>query len=303
MGTPWDGHGSFGIRSGASRQSGDELGGMLRDNHLMSWCDRAPVAALLALALLAPGCSAAAASGGPATPRRRMPPPRRRRRAPPIAEPRQDLELLLRLLGEIAAAGGQRAPDVDCPYIDIRQGASTLTIPPPPPEGGNEAMSLKYQGTFVRAARECAVVAGQMVMKVGVEGRIIVGPAGGPGQVDVPLRIAVVKRPTAGSKTIVTKLIRIPVTVAVRRRTTRPSPISKKDLSFPDAAGCRRSTITSSISASIQLAADAQDKDKAKADSAPKAKPKPKPKPDPPATANPRPLTDRTSQSTSRANR
>ena len=75
------------------------------------------------------------------------------------------------------------------------QGASTLTIPPPPPDGSNEAMALRYQGNFVRAARECAVVGGQMVMKVGVQGRIIVGPAGGPGQVDVPLRIAVVEAP------------------------------------------------------------------------------------------------------------
>ena len=51
-------------------------------------------------------------------------------------------------------------------------------------------------------------------MKVGVEGRIIIGPAGGPGQVDVPLRIAVVEETTADTKPIVTKLIRIPVTVA-----------------------------------------------------------------------------------------
>src|SRR5262252_2934039 len=49
-------------------------------------------------------------------------------------------------------------PNVECPFLDIRQGASTLTFPPPPPAGGNEAMSLKYQGTFVRAARDCAVV-------------------------------------------------------------------------------------------------------------------------------------------------
>ena len=75
-------------------------------------------------------------------------------------------------------------------------------------------MSLKYQGTFVRAARDCNVVAGQLVMKIGVEGRIIVGPAGGPGQVDVPLRIAVVDQTTSGSNTIVTKLILIPVTVS-----------------------------------------------------------------------------------------
>jgi len=72
-------------------------------------------------------------------------------------------------------------PDVQCPFLDIRQGASTLTIPPPPPDGSNEAMSLKYQGTLVRAARDCAVVNGQMVMRLGVQGRVIVGPAGGPG--------------------------------------------------------------------------------------------------------------------------
>jgi hypothetical protein len=104
-------------------------------------------------------------------------------------------------------------PDVPCPFLDIRQGASTLTIPPPPPDGGNEAMALKYQGIFVRAARDCAVVNGQMVMRVGVQGRIIVGPAGGPGQVDVPLRIAVVTNPITEPKTIATKLIRIPVTI------------------------------------------------------------------------------------------
>ena len=106
-----------------------------------------------------------------------------------------------------------QTPDFDCPFIDIRQGASTLTIPPPPPDGANEAMTLKYQGIFVRAARDCTVVSGQMVLRVGVQGRIIVGPAGGPGQVDVPLRVAVVTSPQAGSKLVITKLIHIPVTV------------------------------------------------------------------------------------------
>ena len=32
-----------------------------------------------------------------------------------------------------------------------------------------------------------------MTMKVGVEGRVLLGPAGGPGQVDIPLRMAVVQ--------------------------------------------------------------------------------------------------------------
>jgi hypothetical protein len=102
--------------------------------------------------------------------------------------------------------------DTDCPFIQIRQGAATLTVS----EAGvsSAALALKYQGTFVRAARQCAVVGGQMNMKVGVQGRIIVGPAGGPGELDVPLRIAVVDQKPGSSKTIVTKLIMIPVTVS-----------------------------------------------------------------------------------------
>ena len=51
-----------------------------------------------------------------------------------------------------------------------------------------------------------------MSIKVGVQGRVILGPMGGPGQVDVPLRYAVV-REGAQPKTIVTKFKRLPVTV------------------------------------------------------------------------------------------
>ncbi len=51
-----------------------------------------------------------------------------------------------------------------------------------------------------------------MTMKIGIEGRVITGPAGGPGNVDVPLRIAVVKEGPE-PKTIVSKFARIPVTI------------------------------------------------------------------------------------------
>ena len=46
-----------------------------------------------------------------------------------------------------------------------------------------------------------------MTMKVGIEGRVITGPAGGPGTVDVPLRIAVVQEGVK-PKTIVSKFAR-----------------------------------------------------------------------------------------------
>ena len=49
-------------------------------------------------------------------------------------------------------------------------------------------------------------------MKVGVQGRVILGPAGGPGQVEVPLRYAVV-REGPEPRTIVTRFKRVQVTV------------------------------------------------------------------------------------------
>jgi hypothetical protein len=101
-------------------------------------------------------------------------------------------------------------PDVNCPAVEIRRGASTLTIPPP---GEHSAMTLKYQGSFVRAARECAVADGNMIMKIGVEGRVVVGPAGGPGQLNVPLRFAVVQETPTGMRPVATKFVVVPVNI------------------------------------------------------------------------------------------
>ena len=70
-----------------------------------------------------------------------------------------------------------------------------------------------------------------LTIKVGVEGRVITGPAGGPGTVNVPLRIAVVHE-TLNPTTVATKFTLIPVTVnsAVDRVTfTHVEP----DLTFP----------------------------------------------------------------------
>jgi hypothetical protein len=192
---------------------------MFRNAHPMSWCDRAPAAALLSLALFAAGCSAGGFGGPSTSATPPAPAPVDAAAAPPPAP--ASPPSLKDKIAHFFSGASDKAPqpvansqqlDIDCPLIDIREGASTLIIPPP--NGENNAMALKYQGTFVRAARECSLINGQISMKIGVQGRIIVGPAGGPGQVEVPLRIAVVNNMAASSKTLATKLIRIPVTVA-----------------------------------------------------------------------------------------
>ena len=121
--------------------------------------------------------------------------------------------------------------DVECPGIQVRSGAATLMIGSKPGEGEPSALDLRYQATILRTARECRVAAGVMTMKVGIEGRVITGPAGGPGTVDVPLRLAVVQE-GVNPKTITSKFAREQVTItnAVDRVTfTHIDP----EISFP----------------------------------------------------------------------
>lgn len=100
-----------------------------------------------------------------------------------------------------------------------------------PGDSEPSALDLRYQATIIRTARECRVTAGVMTMKVGIEGRVITGPAGGPGTVDVPLRLAVVQA-GINPKTILSKFVREQVTIenAVDRVTfTHIDP----EISFP----------------------------------------------------------------------
>lgn len=97
-----------------------------------------------------------------------------------------------------------------CPGVDVRPGASSLAYNA---SGAQGALALRYQATLGQTARECHAIAGNLNMKVGVQGRIILGPAGGPGTIEVPLRLALVEEGPS-PKTHWTKLYRIPVTIA-----------------------------------------------------------------------------------------
>lgn len=116
---------------------------------------------------------------------------------------------------QTAAAEGATptAEDIECPSVTIRTGAGTLSIGDNSKGSDPGVLNLRYQGTIIRTARECNVSAGVMTMKVGVEGRVITGPAGGPGTIDAPLRIAIVQE-GVNPKPIISKFVRIPVTIA-----------------------------------------------------------------------------------------
>jgi len=132
--------------------------------------------------------------------------------------------------GDADASGGASS-DIECPGVQVRTGAATLMIGSKPGEAEPAALDLRYQASMVRTARECQVTAGIMNMKVGVEGRVITGPAGIPGTLDLPVRIAVVQE-GVNPKTIVSKFARIQVTV-VNAADRVPFTHVDSEISFP----------------------------------------------------------------------
>jgi hypothetical protein len=173
-------------------------------------------------------------------------------------------------------------PDVNCPSVQVRSGASALTIGA---TDDKSAMTLKYQGEFAREARECTVAGGNMVMKVGVQGRVIVGPSGGPGQVDVPLRIAVVEETPGGTRPIMTKFVIIPVVIAPGAGNV-PFTHIEEALTFPVPSPTALLDDYIVYVGFDPQSAEAQSKPKPPPRTRPRSRPKPKPKPQPAASAN-----------------
>ena len=119
--------------------------------------------------------------------------------------------------------------EIECPGVEVRAGASTLAINTPGAE--STPMNTRYQVTIAQLARECAALGGVVTMRIGVQGRVLLGPAGGPGQVDVPLRLAVVQEGPE-PKPIVSKFARLTVAVPPGQ-TAVPFVHVEQDVTFP----------------------------------------------------------------------
>ena len=128
-----------------------------------------------------------------------------------------------------SSAAAQAVVSEDCPTVDVRSGASTYAVGPPGADP--TATTLRYQATVARTARECSIMAGTMTVKVGVQGRVVLGPAGGPGQLEIPIRLALVQE-GVDPKTIWTKAYRVPVTIAPGQSNV-PFVQIEEDISFP----------------------------------------------------------------------
>jgi hypothetical protein len=98
-----------------------------------------------------------------------------------------------------------------CPPVSIRAGASTYSVAAP----GKEAVgdNVRYLASITKTARDCRRTGDDITARIGIQGRVIAGPAGAPETVEVPLRVAVVQGGVS-EKTIATKAYRTTVTMA-----------------------------------------------------------------------------------------
>jgi len=129
-----------------------------------------------------------------------------------------------------APAPGQPAADddVDCPQVTVRAGASTYAVGASgKPAVGNE---VRFQATITKMARECFRSGGDITARIGIQGRVIAGPAGAPNTVDVPLRIAVVQG-GVGEKVIASKAYR--TSVGMAEGGSVPFTFIAEDLAYP----------------------------------------------------------------------
>jgi hypothetical protein len=129
-----------------------------------------------------------------------------------------------------APAPGQPAADddIDCPQVTVRAGASTFGVGATgKPAVGND---VRYQASITKMARECIRNGSEITARIGIQGRVIAGPAGAPNTVEVPLRVAVVQG-GVGEKVIASKAYR--TTVEMSEGGSVPFTFVAEDLSYP----------------------------------------------------------------------
>ena len=127
-----------------------------------------------------------------------------------------------------AAPKSQVPEDLFCPPVSIRAGASTYAVAAPGKEAvGND---LRFQATITKTARDCTKQGGEITARIGIQGRIIAGPAGAPASVEIPLRVAVVQGGVS-EKVIATKPYR--TTVVMSEEGNVPFTLVADDVVYP----------------------------------------------------------------------
>ena len=78
-----------------------------------------------------------------------------------------------------------------CPPVTLREGTAYFNTYA---KGGqDDPTKVLYQASITDVTRTCKSAGGTMTMNVAVAGKVVPGPAGAPGNVTMPIRVAVVR--------------------------------------------------------------------------------------------------------------
>ena len=95
--------------------------------------------------------------------------------------------------------------DINCPPVDVAEDGAALRV------GGPDNPSVRYQFNIGDTARQCDPAGpGQVAIKIGVKGDVVVGQAGSAGTLSAPLRIEIIN--TADKKPVFSKIYNVSVT-------------------------------------------------------------------------------------------
>jgi hypothetical protein len=96
---------------------------------------------------------------------------------------------------------------VECPVIEVQDGTASVRTY----AGEQTNRNVRYGFALGDIARECSKAGDTLVLKVGAEGRVLLGPAGSPGSFTVPIRVAV--RNDSTQKVVYSQLNRVEAAV------------------------------------------------------------------------------------------
>lgn len=131
--------------------------------------------------------------------------------------------------GAAALLGGSGPFDrreLNCPYVDVREGAAAHRVYAGQPSNA----TVRYQFAISDVARNCQIVGDQLVIKVGVEGRVLLGPAGAPSSFTVPVSVAV--RNESNGQFVANRSYRVAATIPAGSTNTVFSVVSE-EISVP----------------------------------------------------------------------
>lgn len=96
-----------------------------------------------------------------------------------------------------------------CPPIQIKGGTQAYIVY----ERGHDLdpLFVSHQASITKTARECIKTADGLAIKVGVAGRALAGPKGGPGTLNLPIRVVVSKQ---SGGVLYSELFKVPVDIA-----------------------------------------------------------------------------------------